>query len=185
MMFLCKTDLQNIKQLSLVIIILICLISSDGILAGVDASSKDKVHQELGVEENPLLQNSILPRFDKIKPEHFEPAIEQGIKENKDTIEKLLAQKKYTWDNFIAPLDEASERISIIWDTVRHLNDVIARKEVRDAYEKCVPAVTKHFTEIKQDVRIYQAIEQIFKSKEYGSLNSIQKKIISDKLRDF
>ncbi|MBU0744889.1 MAG: M3 family metallopeptidase, partial [Gammaproteobacteria bacterium] len=79
----------------------------------------------------------------------------------------------------------SSEKISIIWDTAQHLNDVIAKKEVRDAYEKCVPAVTKHFAEIEQDVRIYQVIEQISKSKEYESLNPTQKKIISDKLRDF
>ncbi len=123
--------------------------------------------------------------FNKILPKHFQPIITKMLKKNLRIIEKLLAQKKYTWDNFIAPLEVINERLSFAWTTISHLNIVLGTKEIRAAYEKCLPLVTKYFAEIAQDPQIYAAVNNLTKSQEYTSLDNVQKKILKDKLRDF
>ena len=62
---------------------------------------------------NPLLDFSGLPRFDKIRPEHVTPAIEQLIAEARTAVTQAEApaQGAVTWDNFVVPLEEATERL--------------------------------------------------------------------------
>lgn len=134
---------------------------------------------------NPLLKKDSLLKFDKIKSKHFKPAIEKELKINRSTIKKLLSQKKFTWNNFIEPLDETIDQLISVWSAICHLNSVMGTKEIRSAYEKCLPFITKYFAELSQNVNIYNALSSITKNKEYNSLNSIQKKILHDKLRDF
>jgi oligopeptidase A len=137
------------------------------------------------MKQNPLLQKTVLPKFDKIRPEHFKPAIEKIIKENRAVIKKILAQKKYTWSNLLEPLENANERLGFVWSAIGHLNSVVATKEVRTAYEKCLPLVTEYFIEISQNSKLYNALDSIAKSKQYNNLDSVQKRIIAIELRDF
>jgi oligopeptidase A len=136
-------------------------------------------------QPNPLLQKTKLPQFDKIRPEHFKPAIEKIIKENRAVIKKILAQKKYTWNNLIEPLENANERLGFVWSAINHLNSVVGAKEVRIAYEQCLPLVTKYFIEISQNSKIYNAFDSVAKSKQYNDLDPVQKRIIGIELRDF
>lgn len=58
---------------------------------------------------NPLLTPTTLPQFSKIKPEHVVPAIEELLSICKETTEKLLQQKEYSWENFCLPLEEVND----------------------------------------------------------------------------
>jgi len=72
--------------------------------------------------ENPLLamsENSGLPPFQHIKPEHVEPALEALIKSNREQIETLLKENThYTWDNLIQPLEDMDDRLGRMWSPV-------------------------------------------------------------------
>ena len=63
---------------------------------------------------NPLLNFSGLPRFAEIKPEHVAPAIEQLLVENRALITRMLADESTpTWQNFVLPMEDANERLSM------------------------------------------------------------------------
>ncbi|EKE01407.1 MAG: hypothetical protein ACD_21C00143G0001 [uncultured bacterium] len=136
-------------------------------------------------KNNPLLQQTVLPQFDKIRPEHFKPAIEQLLKENRAVVKKLLTQKKYTWDNLVEPLETANERLVFVWSTINHLNAVMDSKETRKAYESCLPLVTKYFTELAQNTKLYNAFESITQSDQYKNFDPVQQRVIQNELRDF
>lgn len=176
---------RKIKEFFFLVAILLCFVSPSKVLANVAIESRDILQQKQSIKENPLLQDDILVKFDQISPAHFKPAVIKSIEENQTTVAKLLEQKKYTWDNFVTPLNESNEKLSFVWATIQHLNVVIGNNEVRKAYEECIPLVTKHLAETAQNVKIYAAINKIYTSTEYANLNPIQKKIISNKLRDF
>lgn len=124
-------------------------------------------------------------KFDNILSKHFQPALVKMLKKNRATIKKLLTQKNFTWDNFAGPFDTINERLNLLWTTIHQLNAVIGTKEIRAAYKKCLPLITKYSAEISQNSKIYRAFNYIAKNKEYSLLDNIQKKIIKDKLRDF
>src|SRR4051812_41486063 len=75
---------------------------------------------------NPLLDFSGLPRFDQIAPEHVTPAIEQLIGHAGEVVRQLEAPSEtVTWESFVMPLEEATERLGRAWGVVNHLNHVM------------------------------------------------------------
>src|SRR5690625_231727 len=136
--------------------------------------------------QNPLFDTERLPAFSQIKPEHVEPAITALIDENRRTLEQLLkANQHYTWDNLVAPLEAASDRLANAWSPVNHMNSVVNNDELRAAYNACLPKLSEFNTEVGQNEQLYQAYQQIRQSVEFAELSQAQRKAVDDALRDF
>jgi oligopeptidase A len=135
---------------------------------------------------NPLLDFSGLPRFAEIQPAHVTSAVDQLIAENKALLEQLAgAGDTPTWEGFIAPLDDANERLSRAWGQVAHLNAVMNSPELREVYNANLPKITQYFTELSQDERLYGKFKAIRAWQGFASLGIEQRKIVDNELRDF
>jgi len=135
---------------------------------------------------NPLLTMSGLPPFAQIKPEHVEPAIDSLLAENRRTVEQLLSgTKEYTWDNLVQPLEDMDDRLSRVWSPVSHMNSVMNSEALRDAYNACLPKLSEYGTEMGQNVSLYEAYKAVKDSRDYDRLDTAQKKVIENALRDF
>ncbi|MGM0594543.1 MAG: oligopeptidase A [Pseudomonadota bacterium] len=135
--------------------------------------------------QNPMLQMDDLPPFEAIKPEHVEPAIDAVLAENRAEVARLLEGGDYSWAGLVEPLEALDDRLSRIWSPVSHMNSVVNSPELRDAYEACLPKLSDYATEMGQNEKLYQAFEAIRNSDEYDTLDTAQKKVIDDTLRDF
>jgi oligopeptidase A len=133
---------------------------------------------------NPLLDFSGLPRFAEFKPEHVAPAVDQLLAEGRTAIERSLAAP-VSWDAFIAPLEDANERLGRAWGQVGHLNAVVNTPELRDAYNTALPKVTQYWTELGQNQRLFEKYKQLAATAEFPSLSAPRKKIVANALRDF
>ena len=62
---------------------------------------------------NPLLDFSGLPRFAEIKPEHVAPAVDELLAEGRAAhrARRRARCAAPTWDDFVAPLEDANERL--------------------------------------------------------------------------
>lgn len=134
---------------------------------------------------NSLLNIQGLPPFSQIKPEHIQPAIEKRIQECRDTIEQVLKQPHFTWENFILPLTEVSDRLSCTWSPVSHLNSVKNSPELREAYQACLPLLSEYSTWVGQHKGLYNAYLSLKNSHEFANYSVAQKKAIENSLRDF
>ena len=137
---------------------------------------------------NPLLsmKEDELPPFDAIRPEHVEPAIEAILADNRRRVEALLdATTDYRWDNLVMPLELLDERLSRTWAPVSHLNAVRNEEKLREAYNACLPKLSEYATEMGQNERLYFAFRRLKEKGEYERLDSAQRKIIDNALRDF
>ena len=135
---------------------------------------------------NPLLDQNGLPPFSKIKPEHVKPAIEALLAESRQLVEQLLQQNsEYSWDNLVEPLDAMDDRINRAWSPVSHMNSVVNSEALRDAYNECLPILSEYGTEMGQHQGLYHAYRQIADGDEYQRLDTAQKKVIDNTLRDF
>ena len=136
---------------------------------------------------NPLLSNNtILPLFSKIKPEHIEPAITQLLEEARTVVKKhLQATTEYTWENLIEPLENAEDKLNKAWSPVSHMNAVVNTDELRLAYNACLPKLSDYSTEMGQNEQLFNAYKVIADSNEFATFDSAQKKIIQNALRDF
>ena len=134
--------------------------------------------------ENPLLDFSGLPRFAAIKPEHVAPAIEHLIAEARKAV--TAAEKAApTWDSFVAPLEDAHERLSRAWGQVSHLHGVMDTPPLREAYNASLPKISQYWTEVGQNRRLFEQYRALRASGDYASLSAARKRAVENALRDY
>ncbi len=135
---------------------------------------------------NPLLESHELPPFSAIQAEQVEPAIRQILDQNRLLLAQLLENKQgYNWDNLVAPLEAAGDRLDQAWSPVSHLNAVCNSESLRQAYTQSLALLTDYSTELSQNSQLYQAYEAIAQSPAFAQLNQAQQQAIRHALRDF
>lgn len=137
---------------------------------------------------NPLLQNSVLPLFSAIKPEHVEPAVDEVLAANRKSLHSLIQQIKQqqpNWNNLIRPLEVLDNNLSRVWSPVRHLNSVMNSPELRAAHDACIGKLSAYSTELSQNEDLYKAYLQLQQSNTFQQLDRTQQKTIEDALLVF
>ncbi len=135
---------------------------------------------------NPLLTTADLPAYAAIQPEHVEPAIDRVLAENRAEIERLLAANiDHGWDSLLRPLEDLEDRLNKVWSPVNHLHSVLDSEPLRAAYNACLPKLSVYHTELGQHEGLFRAYRRIADGPEYARLDSAQRKVIDDALRDF
>jgi oligopeptidase A len=133
---------------------------------------------------NPLLDFSGLPRFAEIRPEHVAPAMDQLLAEGRATLAAVL-QAGAGWDAFVAPLEDANERLGRAWGQVSHLHAVLDSAELRAAYNASLPKLTQYWTELGQNEALFKKYSALRASAGFEGLSPARKTIIEHALRDF
>ncbi|MGB5323969.1 MAG: M3 family metallopeptidase [Pseudomonadales bacterium] len=140
---------------------------------------------------NPLLADrdcNELPDFAAIRAAHFLPAIEQLIAQADADIEALLAalgNAEPGWDNLCAPIEAALDLLEQAWSVIAHLNGVCNTPEVREAHALCQPLLTAFYTRIGQHEGLYKVTLRLRESTAFEALDSAQRKVVENSLRDF
>ncbi|HJS77287.1 MAG TPA: M3 family metallopeptidase [Burkholderiales bacterium] len=135
-------------------------------------------------ENNPLLDFSGLPRFAEIKPAHVTPAIELLLSDARSTV-KAAEKSAPSWDAFIAPLEDANERLGRAWGQVAHLHAVMDCPELREVYNANLAKVTSYWTELGQNLELFEKYKALRDSNEFSTLSAPRKKLVENALRDF
>ena len=126
---------------------------------------------------NPLLNDTELPAFGAILPEHVEPALTQMLEENRARIALLAALPAPTFATLIVPLEEMRHRLSRLWSPVWHLNAVVNSEALRTAYNACLPLLSAYSTDLSQSEALYRGFSHIAAA-EAGSLDAEQRELL-------
>ena len=114
------------------------------------------------VAPNPLLALDDLIRFDAIAPEHVTPAIARLLADACTVVTRLEdVAIPATWDTFVEPLVDATERLSRAWNTVGYLNAVADTPAMRAAYNDNLQKVTEFWTLLSQNQGIFEQYRAI------------------------
>ena len=136
--------------------------------------------------QNPLLDFTDLPRFDLIQPEHVKPAITQLLADGRALVEQLTAETTpATWPDFAGPLGDGLEGFGRAWGIVGHLHSVNDVPVWREAYNEMLPEVSRFYTELGQNLALFDKYRALKASPEYTTLSAEQKKIVDNEIRDF
>ncbi|TAK50628.1 MAG: M3 family peptidase [Betaproteobacteria bacterium] len=133
---------------------------------------------------NPLLDFSGLPRFDALRPEHVAPAIDQLVADARAAMESA-ARAEPSWDAFVRPLDDANERLARAWGQVAHLHAVLDSLELRTAYNENLPKVTRYWTDLGQDERLFAQYRALRAAPEFARYGRDRRQVVENALRDF
>jgi oligopeptidase A len=136
--------------------------------------------------DNPLLDFSGLPRFAEFKPEFVTPAIDQLLADCRAAVQRAeAADTPAEWDAFVAPLDDANEKLSRAWGQVSHLHSVMDSPELREVYNANLPKITIFYAELGQNEALFAKYKALKARPDYAALSAPRKKIVDNELRDF
>ncbi len=136
----------------------------------------------MGGMSNPLLDFTDLPLFDRIRPEHVDPAVDALLAECEQALETVVAPDfPARWKDLAATLDTATERLGRAWGAVSHLNGVADTPELRAAYNAALPRVTEFWTRLGSDERLYAR----YKAIDPATLDPEQRQAHRNAMRNF
>jgi len=135
---------------------------------------------------NPLLDFDGLVQFDRIRPEHVSPAVEQLLAAAR-AAETAAARPDapVSWAGIVEPLDEATDRLGRAWSAVSHMNAVVDTPELRAEYNANLPRITEFWTELSQNEALYARFKALADTPEAAHWPAERRRMIDNELRDF
>ena len=139
---------------------------------------------------NPLLTESTLPYqmppFDKIKDEHFQPALEQGIAEEEkeaDAIAKLT--EKPTFENTIVPLEKMGQLLDRARRTFSNFTGANTNPALQKIEKEMAPKFSAHTDAIRLNGQLFARIEALYNDREKSGLDAESKWLLERYYKDF
>ncbi|MBU6200135.1 MAG: M3 family metallopeptidase, partial [Xanthomonadaceae bacterium] len=135
---------------------------------------------------NPLLEDTDLPRFSAIRPEHVQPAVAAALADYRTHIDALTADPSpRTFANTLLPQEALENRIERIWSPVSHLHAVADTAALRAVYAPAEEALNDFAAELGQNRELYAAVKSIADVPEFSALPRAAKTLVEHSLRDF
>ncbi|WJI15194.1 M3 family metallopeptidase [Pseudoxanthomonas winnipegensis] len=134
---------------------------------------------------NPLLDFSGLPKFDAIKPEHVGPAIDTLLAQAEAAVKQAETVSPVTWESFVVPLDDATERLWRAWGQVNHLQGVLNSPALRKAYNDNLPKITRFGSALGQNLALFSQYRALAEDADLSTLDAARAKTLDNALRDF
>ncbi|EIJ46631.1 oligopeptidase A [Herbaspirillum sp. GW103] len=138
------------------------------------------------IAANPLLDFSGYAQFDAIQPEHVTPALDKLLADASRLVTELEApMAEVTWDNFVEPLESATEKLGRAWSVVGHLNSVMDTPALRATYNENQPRLVEFWTGLGQNLALFEKYKALQTSPAFASLSAARRKVVDNAVRDF
>jgi len=135
---------------------------------------------------NPMLDFSDLPRFADFRAEQVGPAVEELLSQARDAVARATSSgTPDSWDAFVAPVEDANERLGRAWNLVSHLHSVMDAPDLRAAYNDSLPKITQYWTELGQNEALFRKYRALHGSPEWQGLSAARRRVVENALRDF
>jgi peptidyl-dipeptidase Dcp len=139
---------------------------------------------------NPLLQKFRTPfetpPFDKIKNEHFLPAIQTAIAEAKAQIQQIVAnQALATFENTLEALEKSGEGVERISAIFFNLNHAETNEELQKLAKEISPLLSEYANDITLNEDLFKKIESVYKQMNQLNLNIEQKTLLEKNYKSF
>jgi oligopeptidase A len=137
-------------------------------------------------QANPLVAINFQIPFDRIRPEHVAPAIDQLLADAQGRVEEIVRQQSpRTFENTMRPLDEMTERLDFAMSVVKHLESVVTSPELRTAYNAVQPKVSAFYSGIPLNEGLWKSVQQYAATDEAQGLTGAQKRYLTKTAEDF
>jgi peptidyl-dipeptidase Dcp len=139
---------------------------------------------------NPLLQPWTTPfeapPFGAIRPEHFKPAIEAGIAEQRKEIAAIASSPAVpTFENTIVAMENAGELLSRIQSVFGGLQSAETNEALQKINREVAPLLSALRDEIRMNPALFARIKAVWEARHRTGLTPEHKKLVEDTYRSF
>ncbi|MBQ5416817.1 MAG: M3 family metallopeptidase [Bacteroidales bacterium] len=124
-------------------------------------------------EQNPFMQEWDtpygIPPFDKIKIEHYMPAIKAGIAEQEAEIKAIVDNPAApTFENTVAALELSGNLLSKVTGVLYNLSETENSPEMEALIEEATPLQSQHSDNIYMNKKLYERVAAIYNADQSG-----------------
>lgn len=127
-----------------------------------------------------------IPPFEKIKYEHYMPALEEGIKQHNKEIDDIAnATQPANFDNTVLALDNSGRLFNKVVAVFGALNESDATPEMQVIAEKFIPLMTAHGDDIYMNDALFARIKDVHNNAQKLGLDPVQKRLVEKYYKRF
>ncbi len=126
------------------------------------------------------------PPFSKFKNEHFLPALEEGIKQQRAELEQIINNSEPpTFQNTIAALEKSGKLLTKVSRIFFNLTNANTNDQLQKVAEIITPELSKLNNDIYLNEKLYQRIKVIYESKDKLNLSKEELRLLDNYYSDF
>lgn len=127
-----------------------------------------------------------VPAFDKIKPEHFEPAIDEGMKQQVAEITAITKQTKApSFANTIEALEASGQLLRGVNTVLGNLNSANTTDELQKIAQTVAPKLSKHSDDISLNPVLFGRVKAVYDGRSKLKLAGDQQRLLEKTYKNF
>lgn len=139
---------------------------------------------------NPFFEKYDTPHgttpFDKIKTEHYEPAIREGIRRQAAEIDAIIGNAEApTFENTVVAYEQSGELLNRVTTVFGNLRSAETNDELQEIAQKMVPLLSEHSNNISLNEKLFERVKAVYDRKDELSLTREQEKLLEDAYNGF
>ena len=140
--------------------------------------------------QNPFFEKYNTPHetapFDKIKVEHFEPAIREGMRQHAEEVEAIVSNSDApTFENTIVALETAGELLSRTMSVFGNLQGAETNDDLLALAKKMAPAMNEHSNNIRLNEKLFARVKSVYNQMDQLNLTVEQKRLLDKTYKSF
>src|SRR5947209_4085338 len=143
-----------------------------------------------GSDNNPLMNESALPYhvppFDRIKDEHFAPAMEKGMREELKEVEVVANNsEKPTFENTIVALERTGRLLDRAGRTFSNLNACNTNPTLQKIETEMAPKLAAHEDAIHLNSKLFARVQELYSNRDKLGLDPESAYLLERYYKDF
>ncbi len=127
-----------------------------------------------------------VPPFEQIKNEHYMPAFEEGIKQQKAEIEAIVNNPESpTFENTILALDLSGMLLRNVELTFFSFTEAMSNDTLRDIAAEVTPMLTAHGDDIMLNEALFERIKAVYDNRANENLDRAQERLLEKYYNSF
>ncbi len=142
------------------------------------------------MNDNPLLSESTLPfnypHFDRIKVEHYAPAFEAGMAQQKQEIDTIASNPAApTFDNTIVALERSGRTLGRASRVFFNLSGTVTNPEMQQIEKLMAPKLAAHGDSIRLNSALFERIQSLYQRRAELGLDPESDRLLERYYKDF
>jgi peptidyl-dipeptidase Dcp len=127
-----------------------------------------------------------VPPFDKIKNEHFAPAIREGIVQKEKEVDAIVENPEApTFANTVEALEKSGETLGKVTRVFYNLNSANTSDELQAIAKELAPEISKHGDNVSLNEKLFARVKTIWDSKDKLDLTAEQHMLLEKMYKSF
>jgi peptidyl-dipeptidase Dcp len=126
------------------------------------------------------------PPFDKIKEEHYLPAIHEGIKRHQEKIMVIVNNPEApSFENTIEAMDISGGLLRNVNNVLISMNAALTNDNIQKISKEVAPLLSENVDNIMLNAKLFEKVKDVYDKKDNLELTTEQKMLLTKIYRDF